>query len=217
MGCIENGNIAIRGNLALARRCENVRRKNWDRDYKAIVPYFFKWRDKNCGIICACKEIIEAHQSWYGFSYFQSDECAIMQKNTLGDLILSAAVHVALSKANKAKAPPRRGPLWPGVSVQCAMVPLGFAPAKGRLWLRRFSDFSKRHLAEEPSGALGGRLTLADCLSSCLRAAKRMKVVVVFAPRSHCVDMRWKRNPILTRPRHSGCLSYTDRRRLGCR
>jgi hypothetical protein len=39
MGCIENGNIAIRGNFALARRCENVRPKNWDRDYKAIVPY----------------------------------------------------------------------------------------------------------------------------------------------------------------------------------
>jgi hypothetical protein len=76
MGCIENGNIAIRGNLALARRCENVRPKNWDHDYKAIVPYFFKWRDKICGIICACKEIIEAHQSCSGRNGPENGRCA---------------------------------------------------------------------------------------------------------------------------------------------
>ena len=79
MGCIDNGNITICGNFTKARRYKNMRPKNWDRDYKAIVLFNFKWRDKKCGIECNCKEVIEAYQPWYGFSYYHSDECAIIQ------------------------------------------------------------------------------------------------------------------------------------------
>ena len=68
------------GNFTKARRYKNERPRDWfDRDYKAIVPYPFKWRTKLGKVECTCKEIIEAYQPYYGFTYSHEDSCAVMQ------------------------------------------------------------------------------------------------------------------------------------------
>lgn len=80
MGLISNGNITIIGNFTKARRYKNGRPRDWiDRDYKAIVPYPFKWRAKLGKIECDCIECVEAYQPWYGSSWYHSDECSIMK------------------------------------------------------------------------------------------------------------------------------------------
>ena len=79
MGCIHDGDLVICGNFTKARRYKNLRPKNWhNRDYKAIVPFDFKWRAKKCGVVCDCKEVEEHYSPYYGMSYFHSESCAIM-------------------------------------------------------------------------------------------------------------------------------------------
>ena len=50
-----------------------------DDSYKAIVPFDFKWRAKLGKVVCDCKEMVESFQPWYGFTFFHSDECAIVK------------------------------------------------------------------------------------------------------------------------------------------
>lgn len=79
MGLIQYGSATILGNFTKARRYKNGRPRNWiDRDYKAIVPFDFKWRTKLGKVECDCVEVIEAYM-WYGWNYYHSNECAIMK------------------------------------------------------------------------------------------------------------------------------------------
>lgn len=81
MGLIQYGNAIIHVNFTKARRYKNGRPRDWiDRDYKAIVPFTFKWRAKVGKAECDCSEVIEAYQPWYGFSYYHLDDCAIMKR-----------------------------------------------------------------------------------------------------------------------------------------
>jgi hypothetical protein len=80
MGIINHGKVVLFGNFTTARRYKNGKPKNWmDRDYKAIVPYDFTWRTKLGKVECDCKEIIEAYQPFYGFTWFHSEDCACMK------------------------------------------------------------------------------------------------------------------------------------------
>lgn len=80
MGIISTGSIVMIGNFTKPKRYKNIRPKDWfDRDYKAIVPYDFKFRAKLGRAECTCKECLECHQPYYGFTYFHSEECAISQ------------------------------------------------------------------------------------------------------------------------------------------
>jgi hypothetical protein len=80
MGVIKYGKVLIHGNFATAKRYKNGRPRNWiDRDWKAIVPYPFKWRDKLGKVNCDCVEVVEAYQPYYGTSWYHSDECSMMR------------------------------------------------------------------------------------------------------------------------------------------
>jgi hypothetical protein len=81
MGAIQFGGAIIHGNFERVRRYKTKDgrpRKWWDRDYKAVVPYPFKWRSKLGKVECDCKEIIESYQPYYGFTYTHEDNCATM-------------------------------------------------------------------------------------------------------------------------------------------
>lgn len=41
--------------------------------------YPFKWRSKLGKVECDCKEVIEAYQPYYGFTYYHKDACATMK------------------------------------------------------------------------------------------------------------------------------------------
>ena len=80
MGVITDGKIYIHGNFSEPKRYKNGRPKNWfNRDYKAIVPYPFKWRTTLGKVECDCVEIVEAYQPYYGWTYFHSKECAVIK------------------------------------------------------------------------------------------------------------------------------------------
>ena len=80
MGVIEYGKVVIHGNFERPRRYKNGKPKNWiDRDWKAIIPYPFKWRVRWCGVECDCKEVIESYQPYYGSNWSHMDDCAIMK------------------------------------------------------------------------------------------------------------------------------------------
>lgn len=80
MGLKMYGNVVICGNFSQAKRYKNGRPKNWiDRDWKAIIPYPFKWRDKIGKVECDCVEVVEAYQPYYGSSWYHEDRCAMMQ------------------------------------------------------------------------------------------------------------------------------------------
>lgn len=77
MGCIVGQNITICGNFAkLTRR----KPKGYNKDYKIIIPYPFKWREKIGGIECDCTEVEEHFQPWYGFDWYHSPTCAILKR-----------------------------------------------------------------------------------------------------------------------------------------
>ncbi len=94
MGMISNGKITMIGNFTKPRRYKNGKPKNaWNRDYKAIIPYPFKWRAKLGKVECDCKECIKMYQPYYGSTWIHSDECAVMkhykkypQMNNLWDM-----------------------------------------------------------------------------------------------------------------------------------
>jgi hypothetical protein len=80
MGLIEYGNVTILGNFTKARRYKSGRPRNWtERDYKAILPFDFKWRAKLGRVECTCTEYVETYQPWYGFNCYHMDDCAIMR------------------------------------------------------------------------------------------------------------------------------------------
>ena len=76
MGMRSYGNVTILGNFAKVRR---GRPKNTDRDYKAIVPYNFKWRVKLGKVECDCVECLETYMPYYGWNWYHSEDCAIMK------------------------------------------------------------------------------------------------------------------------------------------
>jgi hypothetical protein len=80
MGIRTNGKITLFGNFETARRYKNGKPKNWfDRDWKAIIPYPFKWRAKLGKVECDCKEVVEAYQPYYGSTWYHSKECATIK------------------------------------------------------------------------------------------------------------------------------------------
>jgi len=78
MGSIEYGKVHILGNFEKPRRYKNGRPKNMDRDYKAIVPYDFEWREKLGKVECTCTECIECFMPYYGWDWYHMEDCAIM-------------------------------------------------------------------------------------------------------------------------------------------
>jgi hypothetical protein len=74
---IDNGNIVMIGNFAKIRKGRP--KNNFDEEYKAIVPFEFKWRAKLGKVECDCTEVLECYQPYYGFSFYHLDECAIMK------------------------------------------------------------------------------------------------------------------------------------------
>ena len=82
MGAIFGDGIIIHGNFSQAKRynTKDGRPPNWhERDYKAIVPYPFKWRSKLGKVVCDCKEVVEAYQPYYGWTIYHEDDCATMK------------------------------------------------------------------------------------------------------------------------------------------
>ena len=80
MGVITDGKIYIHGNFTKAKRYKNGRPKNYfDRDYKAIIPFNFKWREKIGKVECTCVEILECYQPYYGWDWYHEDKCALIQ------------------------------------------------------------------------------------------------------------------------------------------
>ena len=82
MGCRTFNGAIVCGNFSKPRRYKNSKPKNWAfRDYAAIIPYPEKWERVKVGksTICTCKEIIEKHEPWLGFTWFHENACAIMQ------------------------------------------------------------------------------------------------------------------------------------------
>jgi len=68
---------AICGGKALLK---NRKPKNWiDVGYTIKVPFEFKWRGKLGKVKCDCTEVTENYQPWYGFTWYHSDECAMMK------------------------------------------------------------------------------------------------------------------------------------------
>jgi len=53
--------------------------KHYDKEYKILIPYPFKWRLKLGKVECNCKEVEEHYQPYYGFSWFHSYDCAMMK------------------------------------------------------------------------------------------------------------------------------------------
>lgn len=80
MGIITDGKIVLCGNFSKAKRYKNGKPKDWfHRDWKAIIPYPFKWRTKLGKVECTCKEVVEAYQPYYGSTWYHEDECAIIK------------------------------------------------------------------------------------------------------------------------------------------
>jgi len=76
MGSIYGNGIHINGNFA---KITKRKPKRWDKDYKIIIPYPFKWRDKLGKVECDCKEVMESYQPYYGRTWTHSDDCAMMK------------------------------------------------------------------------------------------------------------------------------------------
>ena len=80
MGIITNrdGTVHILGNFTKARRYKDGRPRDWiDRDWKAIIPYPFKWRTKLGKVECTCVECIESYMPYYGSTWYHEENCAI--------------------------------------------------------------------------------------------------------------------------------------------
>lgn len=75
MSCIV-GNSTICGNFA---KLSKKKPKNYDEDYKCIVEYPFKWRTKLGKVECTCKICEEHFQPYYGWIWYHSEDCAIME------------------------------------------------------------------------------------------------------------------------------------------
>ena len=77
MGMISNGKVTIIGNFA---KVTKKKPKDWMKDYKVMVPYFFNWREKIGKVTCDCTECLECYQPYYGRTWYHSDDCALMKQ-----------------------------------------------------------------------------------------------------------------------------------------
>ena len=77
MGVIEYGDVIVHGNFA---QITKEKPENYDEDYKVMVPYPFKLREKIGGVECSCKEVLECFMPYYGFDWYHSDGCELMKK-----------------------------------------------------------------------------------------------------------------------------------------
>lgn len=71
------GNVVVCGNFAKAKRYKKT--PSYLHEFKAIIPYPFKWRDKIGKVNCDCVEVVHAYQPYYGSSWYHEDRCAMMQ------------------------------------------------------------------------------------------------------------------------------------------
>ncbi len=76
MGLKIFGDVVMLGNYAKIRK---GRPKNIDKEYKAIVPFDFKWRATLGRAECDCVECLETYMPYYGYNWYHSDDCAIMK------------------------------------------------------------------------------------------------------------------------------------------
>lgn len=77
MSCIEYGKVSILGNFAPITK---EKPKDYDTEYKVMVPFDFKWRANIGGVECTCTEVLECYMPYYGTDWYHSDECALMKK-----------------------------------------------------------------------------------------------------------------------------------------
>ncbi len=69
-------NICGGGRLPLVKK----RPKDFmDSGYRMVVPYKFKWRESLGRVECDCKKMIEYFEPWYGYTFYHSEECAMMK------------------------------------------------------------------------------------------------------------------------------------------
>jgi len=76
MTCICGNNLTICGNTA---KLLKKRPKSFDKEYKCLINYPFKWRTKLGKVKCTCKICEEHFQPYYGFTWFHNGNCAIMK------------------------------------------------------------------------------------------------------------------------------------------
>jgi hypothetical protein len=79
MDCEQNGSITICGNFAELLP-EKPKEMDFDRTAKWLEPYSFDWREQVGGTICNCKTIKVHYAPYYGYDYFHSDTCFLVQK-----------------------------------------------------------------------------------------------------------------------------------------
>lgn len=80
MGCLPFGNGFICGNFneVLPQKPENF---GYDQDAKWMEPYPPKWKRRVIGkTTCDCKQIETHFQPWYGYSWYHSNDCALMKR-----------------------------------------------------------------------------------------------------------------------------------------
>lgn len=78
MGIKIFGDAVFHGNFAKIRKKRPTGPGRFDKEYKAMTPYTMKWREKIGKVECDCVQMLETYMPWYGFSWFHSDECALM-------------------------------------------------------------------------------------------------------------------------------------------
>jgi hypothetical protein len=76
MSCIVGEGFAICGNFA---KLSKKKPTGYDKAYKCIVPYSFKWRTKVGKVECTCKEVEEHYAPYYGFTWYHTEGCAILK------------------------------------------------------------------------------------------------------------------------------------------
>lgn len=81
MGAIFGDGIVIHGNFTKLRRykTKDGRPRDRMRDYKAIVPYFLKWRHKIGKVECDCTELEEHYMPYYGPTWYHMEGCALLK------------------------------------------------------------------------------------------------------------------------------------------
>ena len=79
MSCLHGEGIVICGNFVKPTK---KRPKNWiERGYRGVlVPFKFQWREKIGKVKCDCRVVKESYQPWYGYTWYHSDECALIKQ-----------------------------------------------------------------------------------------------------------------------------------------
>jgi len=71
--------VSILGNFAPLTRGVPENHDFVEDEYKAVVPFKFKWRDRVGKVECTCTEVIESYMPYYGFHWQHTDGCALMR------------------------------------------------------------------------------------------------------------------------------------------